>query len=141
VIEVFYRDTEILEVNPEFFVLWLSQVCKKEGKVLVELSIIFCSDDYLLEVNKEYLSHDYYTDIITFDYCEGDRVSGDLFVSIDRVRDNANAYNVEFKHELFRVVVHGLLHLLGYKDKSEEEKFKMRELEDGYLALVPRETF
>lgn len=131
-----YEDTEILDFDPEFFVSWLSEVCKKEGKELVEVALVFCSDDYLLDVNRKYLDHDYYTDIITFDYVEGDRIIGDLLISVDRVRDNAESAGIDFTVELNRVVVHGVLHLLGYKDKSEADQIKMREREDYYLGFT-----
>ena len=135
-VHIQYEDTEILDLDPEFFVSWLSKVCSKEGKELTELSLVFCSDDYLLEVNKKFLNHDYYTDIITFDYIEGVNVSGDLLISVDRVRDNANKEEVSFNQELNRVVVHGVLHLLGYKDKSKSEEQLMRSKEDYYLGFT-----
>ena len=138
-VEIFYEDIEILDLNPEFFVSWLSDVCREETKTLGALSLIFCSDDYLLEMNKEYLDHDYYTDIITFDYSD-EEISGDLFISLDRVRDNAKQNSVLEMNELNRVVVHGVLHLIGYGDKTEEEKIEMRSLENQYLKIVSRET-
>jgi rRNA maturation RNase YbeY len=141
VINIFYEDIEILDYRPEFFVSWLSKVCDSEGKTLGELSLIFTSDEYLLNMNKEHLEHDYYTDIITFDYTEGDIVSGDLFISVDRVNDNASSLNVSRETELNRVVVHGTLHLIGYGDKSEAEAKVMREKENYYLTeIVSRET-
>ena len=140
-VNIFYEDVEILDLDPEFFVSWLSGVCVAEGKVLGELSVIFTSDEYLLKMNIEHLNHDYYTDIITFDYTEGGVVSGDLFISVDRVNDNANTLNVSRETELNRVVVHGTLHLIGYGDKSDKEAKVMREKENQYLAqIVPRET-
>lgn len=138
-IEIHFEDSEVLDLNPEFFVSWLSDVCIKEEQELGSLNLVFCSDEYLLNMNKEHLNHDYYTDIITFDYTD-EVVSGDLFISYDRVCDNANKNNVSALNELHRVVVHGTLHLLGYGDKSEAESKKMRQLEDKYLAIVPRET-
>lgn len=139
-VELFYEDIEILDLDPEFFVSWLAKVVSGEGFELGDISLIFCSDDYLLEVNRQYLKHDYYTDIITFDYCVDKTVSGDLFISIDRVKDNALKESVEFKHELNRVVVHGVLHLLGYKDKQPDQKELMTKMEDKYLEYVSRET-
>jgi probable rRNA maturation factor len=140
-IDIVFEDTEILDVNPEFFVSWLSKVVSLEGQELGEICLIFCSDDYLLEVNRKHLDHDYYTDIITFDYTEDGVVSGDLFISVDRVLDNAKTLDEMFHVELYRVVVHGVLHLLGYKDKSENESLLMREKESWALSLiVPRET-
>ena len=139
-VNIFFEDTEILDLDPEFFVSWIDKLCKNEGAILGELSLIFCSDDYLLKVNQEYLEHDYYTDIITFDYSE-DTVAGDLFISIDRVRENGIDLDIPFNEELNRVVAHGTLHLLGYKDKTESETKQMREKEAMALSLiVSRET-
>ena len=138
-VEIYFEETEILDLNSEFFVLWLSKVCFEEGQELGDLTFVFCSDDYLLEVNKKHLDHDFYTDIITFDYTD-EVVSGDLFISVDRVRDNAISNTVTFNKELHRVIVHGVLHLLGYGDKDDTEKTKMRSLEDKYLEFVSRET-
>jgi probable rRNA maturation factor len=141
VINIYYEDIEVLDVSPEFFVSWLSEVCEIENRLLGDVSLIFCSDEYLLEMNKEHLDHDYYTDIITFDYSEGSVVSGDLFISVDRVRDNAKSLSEMFHVELNRVVVHGVLHLIGFGDKSESEKSEMRSKEDFALSLiVSRET-
>lgn len=133
-VELFYEDVEIPGLDPEFFVSWFQKVAFEEGKELGDITLVFCSDDYLLAINKQHLDHDYYTDIITFDYSEWPVVSGDLFVSSDRVADNAQGLNVEFSEELYRVAVHGLLHLCGYKDKSEKEELVMREKEDYYLS-------
>ena len=139
-VNLFYEETEALDLNPDFFILWLSKVCESKGKELGEVNLVFCSDEYLLVMNKTHLEHDYYTDIITFDYYE-EQITGDLFISIDRVMENAAGLKVKFIHELHRVVVHGLLHLLGYGDKSEEEEVLMREMEnEALLLIVPRET-
>ncbi len=100
------------------------------------LSFVFCSDDYLLEVNKKFLNHDYYTDIITFDYNESTIISGDFIISIDRVKDNALTHHCAFYKELYRVIIHGILHLLGFSDKTEIQQKKMRLLEDRYLAQL-----
>lgn len=135
-VEVFFEDIEeVPGVNPEFLFAWYSNVCETELKVLGEISVIFCSDEHLLEMNKEYLEHDYYTDIITFDYSGGGVVSGDLFISVDRVQDNADELDVLFQDELHRVCVHGLLHLCGYKDKSEADEQLMRSKENEMLLL------
>jgi probable rRNA maturation factor len=140
-IELFFEDVEIPDLDPDFFVSWLSAVCVDEGSVLGEVSVIFCSDDYLLKMNQEHLDHDYYTDIITFDYTENKVVSGDLFISKDRVFENAIYHKVAFASELNRVVVHGVLHLIGFKDKSEVDARLMRAKEDLYLQkIVSRET-
>lgn len=114
---------------------WLKLVAESEIRRLGDISIIFCSDNYILDVNIKYLQHDYYTDIITFDYCEGDCLSGDLFISIDSVRENAAFYGTEFADELNRVIVHGLLHLIGYDDHTEEDIKTMRAKENYYLSL------
>ena len=114
---------------------WLKMVAESEVKKLGPLSIIFCSDNYILDINIKYLQHDYFTDIITFDYCEGDVVSGDLFISIDSVRENSLHYGVRFEDELDRVMVHGLLHLIGYDDHTPEETALMRQKEDYYISI------
>lgn len=113
---------------------WLKFVAESEAKRLGDISVIFCSDNYILSVNIKYLKHDYYTDIITFDYCEGNRLSGDLFISVDSVRENASFYGVEFADELNRVIVHGVLHLIGYDDHTEEDIAVMRAKENYYLS-------
>ena len=114
---------------------WLKEVAEKEGRKIGNINIIFCSDPYLLDVNKKYLGHDYYTDIITFDYCEKDILSGDLFISVDCVRDNASFYGTEFSNELNRVMVHGVLHLIGYDDHTDEDIAVMRSKENTYLEI------
>ena len=116
---------------------WLKAVALNEKRKIGDVNIIFCSDAYLLDVNKKYLQHDYYTDIITFDYCEGSLLSGDLFISVDSVRDNAGHYcAASFDEELNRVMVHGVLHLIGYDDHSPEDQKTMREKENFYLARL-----
>lgn len=140
-INFFTEDVSIPLFNQSSVTAWLCNVCESENKELDEVSIIFCSDDYLLTMNNEYLQHDYYTDIITFDYCFDNQVVGDLFISVDRVSDNAKLNQVSFNNELLRVMVHGILHLIGFKDKSDEDSKLMRLKEDEYLNLyVPRET-
>ena len=114
---------------------WLKMVAESEIKRLGNVNIIFCSDPYVLNINLQYLGHDYFTDIITFDYCEGDRLSGDLFISIDSVRENAVFYKTTFHEELHRVIVHGLLHLIGYDDHTEEDIKTMRSKENYYLGM------
>ena len=109
-------------------------IFKKEKTKLEQLQYIFCSDEYLLEINKQHLKHNYYTDIITFDLSEKpNSVIGEIYISIDRVRDNAQNYEVPFKHELLRVIFHGALHLCGLKDKTEKDQVLMRKAEDKYL--------
>ena len=106
---------------------------REEGKKNGDLNFVFCSDDYLLKLKREYLKHDYYTDIITFDYCEGDKIAGDMYISVDRVAENARNYGLTFDTELRRVILHGVLHLCGYDDKTDEEQTSMREKENYYL--------
>ena len=113
---------------------WLKFVAESEIRKIGDVNIIFCSDNYILDVNMKYLQHDYFTDIITFDYCEGNILSGDLFISVDSVRDNSSFYQTEFSEELKRVIVHGLLHLIGYDDHSDSEQRMMRSKEDYYLS-------
>ena len=114
---------------------WLTALAKREAFTVGELNYIFCSDEYLLQVNREYLDHDYYTDIITFDNSEEDnRLEGDIFISIDRIRDNAQHLNVSEDQELRRVLAHGVLHLCGYGDKTDEEARLMRQKEEESLA-------
>jgi rRNA maturation RNase YbeY len=128
----------------DFLRSWLLDVASYYNKNIDTLSYIFCSDNYILNINKQYLNHNYYTDIITFNYNENNNISGDVFVSIDTVKENAKEYsNNLFEEELERVVVHGLLHLIGFNDKSDDEQTIMTEEEDKMLKLrdVSRETF
>lgn len=115
---------------------WIKDTIQAEGKRVGEISFIFCSDNYLLEVNKTYLNHDYFTDIITFDYVEGPLINGDIFISVDRVLENSVEFKTTFEDELNRILVHGVLHLLGYKDKDKKDKLLMTEKEDIYLKLL-----
>lgn len=115
---------------------WITTIVENNKKEVGEISYIFCSDEQLLEINKEFLNHDYYTDIITFDYSEADVISGDLFISIERIKDNAKTLKTSYQEELHRVIIHGVLHLLGYKDKTEEESENMRKLEDECLLIL-----
>lgn len=115
---------------------WIKQVIEAKGKKTGNITYIFCDDEYLLEVNKQYLQHDYYTDVITFDYVENDLISGDIFISTDRVRENALAFGSSETEELHRVIIHGALHLLGLKDKNEKEASQMRQAENEALKLL-----
>jgi probable rRNA maturation factor len=115
---------------------WLKKVIESEGKMTGDISFIFCSDSYLLEMNKKYLKHFYYTDVITFDYVVGKIVAGDIFISLDRINENSKTYDVTFESELLRVLVHGVLHLLGYKDKDKKSKEMMTFKEDYYLKVL-----
>lgn len=140
-IEFHSIDKEVPAIESELFVLALKSLIEQEKKALGNVNIITCSDEYLLEMNRTHLNHDYYTDIITFDYCEENFVSGDLFISVDRVRENAEINNVSITEEFARVCAHGVLHLCGYADKSSEDELIMRSKEEFYLPLfVSRET-
>lgn len=112
---------------------WLQELIEFEEKKEGAISFIFCDDEYLLQINKDYLQHDYFTDIITFDYVKAKTISGDIFISLQRIKDNASTLNTSEDDELRRVLAHGLLHLCGYKDKTEAENAEMRSREDFYL--------
>ena len=114
---------------------WVAEVIRRRGMAVGNINYLFCDDEYLLEVNQQYLQHDTYTDIITFDYVAGTLVSGDIVISVDRVGENAGMFGVPFEQELHRVVIHGVLHLLGQGDKSESEAAEMRRLEEAALGL------
>ena len=150
-VEFYHEDCDFTLPHPERIATWMDAAVCAEGCRGGEVSVIFCSDAYLLKMNREYLHHDYYTDIITFDYCETEEffdfgkeetvtepqeertISGDLFISIDTVRSNAAIYEVPFERELERVMIHGILHLIGYNDKTEGEQAEMRRKEEEYL--------
>ncbi len=123
--------------HPATIAEWLTSIAGQEDFEIEEINYIFCSDDYLLKINKEYLNHDYYTDIITFDHSSQSRhITSDIFISIDRVQENAHDLSIPFEQELHRVMVHGLLHLLGFGDSTEDEKILMRRKEDTCLSLL-----
>ena len=134
-ISYYFEDTDFVFKGKTLNNRWLKLVAESEIRRIGQISIIFCSDNYILDVNQKYLQHDYFTDIITFDYCEGYKISGDLFISVDTVRDNAVEYGTEFADELNRVIVHGVLHLIGYDDHEEEDIKEMRAKENYYLSL------
>ena len=115
---------------------WVKSVAASYGKKVGEIAYIFCSDEKILEVNRQYLEHDYYTDIITFDYTEGNRIAGDLFISLDTVRTNAEQFDQLYERELHRVIIHGILHLCGINDKGPGEREVMEEAENKALALI-----
>lgn len=114
---------------------WIKEFVSNHGKIVGELAFIFCTDEKILEVNQNFLQHDYYTDIITFDYCEGKIVSGDIFISVERVAENATSRDIEYNVELLRVLAHGVLHLIGFQDKSPKKKKEMTENEDLCISL------
>ncbi|WP_293875412.1 rRNA maturation RNase YbeY [Flavobacterium sp.] len=122
-------------VDEELYSDWLSNVIISESKTEGELNYIFCDDYYLLKLNNKYLSHDTLTDIISFDYSIGNKLQGDIFISVERVQENASDFKVSFDDELKRVLIHGLLHLCGYKDKSEQDEIIMRQKEDEKMKM------
>lgn len=131
-IQFFYEN--LPETVNTDYTKWLEDIILSEEKKPGEINYIFCDDEYLLKVNQDYLQHDYYTDIITFDYVKGKTISGEIFVSLQRISDNASTLSKNYEEELRRVLAHGILHLCGYKDKTEEEEKEMRRKEDVYLA-------
>ena len=131
----FFEEGRYRLLNKRLIKRWLQLAVANEGKILQDVNIVFCNDEELLEKNVKYLKHNTLTDIITFDYSIGDKLSGEIFISVERVKENALTLNVNFKDELCRVMVHGILHLVGYKDKSKHEKMEMRIKEDYYLSL------
>lgn len=132
-IHFFYENTsEIIEENIK---PWIEKIIITEEKRLGEINYIFCDDEYLLKINQDFLQHDYYTDIITFDSVRGKTISGEIFVSLQRIKDNASLISKNYEEEKKRVIAHGILHLCGYKDKTEEEQKTMRAKEDFYLSL------
>jgi len=134
--EIFYEDIQPLKLRKSNISKQIKSLIISENRKQGEISLILCSDKYLLNINIEYLNHNYYTDIITFNYVEGNTISGDLFISLDRVKENAERFNTSFIMELYRVIFHGILHLAGYNDKTEGEKKIMRGKEDLYLSEV-----
>ncbi|MBR5957763.1 MAG: rRNA maturation RNase YbeY [Salinivirgaceae bacterium] len=134
-INFFFEETDEFDVSGLNVEKNIETVLANENRTLGEVNYIFCSDEYLLNINKQYLNHDYYTDVISFDYSEDGIISGDIFISVDTVKDNAKEYAVEFEKELARVMVHGVLHFIGYKDKTDEDAKLMRQKENQYLPL------
>lgn len=127
---------EMPDINKKETTEWIEAVAETYGKRTGDIAYIFCSDEKILEVNRQYLQHDYYTDIITFDYTEGNRISGDLFISLDTVRTNAEQFNAPYGTELHRVIIHGILHLCGINDKGPGEREVMEEAENKALAML-----
>ena len=134
-IEFFSESIDFELSNPVAYSHWLETLIKKEGGKLCHLNYIFCSDDYLLEINKDYLNHDTFTDIITFPLENYPLIEGDIFISIDRIKENSLEYLTSFQNELLRVMAHGVLHLCGYRDKTEEETRVMRRKEEDSILL------
>ena len=133
-INYFFENIEAIEISSDI-TPWLNNLITAENKKIGEITYIFSDDNYILKVNQDYLKHDFYTDVITFDYVKGRTISGDIFVSLPRISDNAKMLNKDFKKEFLRVLAHGILHLCGYKDKLDEEISLMRDKEDHYINL------
>jgi len=135
-IDFFFEDIQTFSIQSNHIQKCINSLIFNELKELGDISVIFCSDEYLLKINKQYLSHDYYTDIITFDYVDENIISGDLFISFHRIKENAKQFNIELIREIYRVVFHGILHLVGYNDKTDDEQKLMTEKENFYLNEV-----
>ncbi len=131
----FFSETNFTLSNQELFSEWLVEVIHSEKKKVGEINYIFCDDQYLHKLNVEYLNHDTFTDIISFDSTENDLLSGDIFISVERVEENADNYAIALDEELKRVIAHGVLHLCGYKDKTESEAALMRQKEEEKIAM------
>lgn len=131
-----FENVDDLDLDFDIISKWIEQVVSRETFELGELSYIFCDDATILEINQNFLNHDYYTDVITFDYTEGKIVSGDIYISLTTVTSNAELFNTPFLQELHRVIIHGVFHLCGFKDKSEKDEQLMRSKEDEALRLI-----
>ncbi|WP_353777126.1 rRNA maturation RNase YbeY [Winogradskyella sp. 3972H.M.0a.05] len=132
----YHYETEFQLKDEQSFSDWISRVISDEECSEGEINYIFCDDDYLLKINQDYLNHDTYTDIISFDYSVGKTLQGDVFISVERVKENSGKFNTDFDKELQRVMVHGILHYCGYKDKDSEDQKIMRSKEDHYISLM-----
>lgn len=132
----FNSETSFTLKNQKKLVKWISDVISSEGFQVGEINYIFCNDSYLNKINQEFLNHDTFTDIISFDYTLGKEVGGDIFISIERVLENAEKFNEVFENELYRVMIHGILHFMGYKDKTKKEKTLMRTKEDEKIFML-----
>ena len=132
----FNSETSFTLKNQNKLVKWIGDVVSSEGFQVAEINYIFCDDSYLNKINQEFLNHDTFTDIISFDYTLGKEVGGDIFISIERVLENAEKFNEVFENELYRVMIHGILHFMGYKDKTKKEKTLMRTKEDEKIFIL-----
>ena len=135
-IEFLTEDVELPSINSELLQKWITTVIKDHDFNVGSLSVIFCSDEFILKTNREFLGHDYYTDIITFDYCENRNISGDLLISLETVKSNSEEFKTDFFDELHRVIIHGILHLIGFDDKTPELSAVIRIEEDKALQLL-----
>ncbi len=132
---LFHSETSFNIKNKSIYKKWIKVCIRSQKKKIGAINYIFCDNAYLLKINQEYLNHDTYTDIISFDYSDETKLSGDIFISIESVKQNAETFSSSFKNELDRVLIHGILHFIGFKDKSKEDKKEMRRQEDYYLSL------
>ena len=135
-VRYFFEDTSFKFKPKALTKLWLRTVAGSESRKLGDVNIIFCSDNYILDINMKYLQHDYFTDIITFGYSEGDVISGDIYISLDTVKSNSEEFHVDYINEFYRVIIHGVLHLCGQNDKTDEERAEMIRKENAALALL-----
>ena len=138
-IAFYAEDIELPPIHKRAISSWVRAVAETYGKKAGDISYIFCSDSKILEVNRQYLQHDYYTDIITFDYTEGNKISGDLFISLDTVKSNSETFHTDYNEELHRTIIHGILHLCGINDKGPGEREIMEANEHKALAMLPEE--
>lgn len=134
-VRFFYEAVTFRIKNPRKTVHWIKESAKREKRGIGDINYIFCSDDYLLALNQEFLSHKTLTDIITFDYSEAGAISGEIYISLERVRENSLKFKTTLQNEILRVMIHGVLHLVGYKDKKPKEVAEMRKKEEAYLSL------
>ena len=136
--EITFQSEEIEhpQIDERKLSLWIEIVAKKHNREIGEISYLFCNDEKILEVNQEYLNHDFYTDIITFNYSEGNMISGDIIISLQTVESNSQMYKTDYNEELHRVIIHGILHLCGLNDLTEEEENAMRDAEDSALEML-----
>lgn len=135
-IHFFNEDINQKLKNKRLLKSWINKVISEEEKSIGQINYIFTSDKFLIEINKKYLAHNYYTDIVTFNYCLDNKISGDIYISVETVKNNSIRFNVTYIEELYRVMIHGILHLIGYNDSNDIEKQEMKEKEDFYLALL-----
>ncbi len=140
-IEFIYEEDNFVLSNESLYEFWIDKIIESENKILGDITYVFCDDEFLLSINQDYLSHDTYTDVVTFDYTEENIISGEIFISIERVRENASDFKVDFNNELHRVMSHGLLHLCGYKDKSKSDIQIMRLKEEEKIKMFHVEHF
>lgn len=135
-IQFYFENIDNQFVNTKMIIKWIKLLIKKHNFKLGDINYIFCDDEYILKINKEFLNHDYYTDIITFDYVNNKIINGDIFISIDTVKSNSQKFSTSIENELFRVISHGILHLIGFKDKTDEEQEEMTVQENNALQML-----